>query len=169
MMLKKRTNRWVQLRALLFVPLAAGVLYSFASSVPVTLEQNLEWAYPVSDSTPTGLYGGQRKHSGIDLKANMGAEIQAAFGGVVVSSTSDPVYGKMVIIRHSNGLETLYAHNSKNAVKEGETVKAGQVIAFVGSSGKSTGSHCHFEIKKDGVSVDPETVFNTKTQTLRKK
>lgn len=177
MMLKKRTNRMVQLRALLFVPLVAGAIYSFATTVittvvPTSTEQSPAWAYPVPGSTSTYSYGERhgRKHAGIDLKANAGAEIKSAFDGVVTtSSVSDRNYGKLVIVRHDNGLETVYAHNSKNLVKDGDKVKAGDVIALVGSTGRSTAPHCHFEIRKDGQSIDPETIFDMTTQTLRTK
>ena len=167
MMLKKRTKRMVQLRVLLFVPLVAGVIYSFATTAPLNVKQDSQWSYPVPGSTLNGSYGGQRKHLGIDLKANKDSKIMAAFDGVVVTSDSNRAYGKVVVIRHDNGLETLYAHNSENLVKKGEKVKAGQVIASVGNSGRSTSFHCHFEIKKDGHLIDPETIFDTKTQELR--
>lgn len=173
MMLKKRTNRMVQLRALLFVPLVAGVICSFATTtivmVPVIMEQDSAWTYPLPGSTFTHSYGERqgRKHAGIDLKADAGTEIKSAFAGVVTSSTFDRNYGKLVVIRHNNGLETVYAHNSKNLVKEGDKVKAGQVIALVGNTGRCVAPHCHFEIRKNGHSIDPETIFDTTTQTLR--
>lgn len=166
MMLKKRTNRMSQLRVLLFLPLAIGALYSFATIPPASAEQDQQWAYPLPESTLKGLYGGH-KHSGIDLKAEMGTPIKAAFNGIVTSAVSDPMYGKRVVIRHNDGLETSYAHNSENLVKEGEAVKAGQIIALVGNSGRSSGSHCHFEVKKAGTLIDPEMIFDTEKQTLR--
>lgn len=169
MMLKKRTNRMSQLRAFLFVPLVVGAVYSFATITPVSTKQDQQWAYPLPGSTLNGSYGGERKHSGIDLKAEKGAKIQAAFDGQVVSAVSSPVYGKVIVIRHDNGLETKYAHNSENLVKKGEVVKAGQVVALVGNTGLSTGPHCHFEIRKEGVLIDPETIFDTAMQSLRTK
>lgn len=175
MMLKKRTNRMVQMRALLFVPLVAGAIYAFATTDPTTVavaasvEQNSTWAYPVPNSTFAHPYGERqgRKHVGIDLKADAGSEIKAAFDGVVISSGSNRSYGKQVIVRHDNGLETVYAHNSKNLVKKGDKVKAGDVIALVGNTGRTTASCCHFEIRKDGQAIDPETIFDTTAQTLR--
>lgn len=169
MMLKKRTNRMSQLRALLFLPLAIGALYSFATIPPASTTQDRQWAYPLSESTLKGKYGGEHKHSGIDLRAEEGTPIKSAFDGIVTSAVSDPVYGKKVIVHHSDGLETSYAHNSENLVKEGEAVKAGQVIALVGNTGRSSGSHCHFEVRKAGALIDPEVIFNTAEQTLRTK
>lgn len=172
MMLKKRTNRMVQLRALLFVPLVAGAIYSFATTVPVNnTGQDSQWVYPIPGSTLAGKYGGehQRKHAGIDLKADKGTKIQSASNGVVVSATSDRNYGNKVVVRHDNGLETVYAHNSENLVKEGDKVKAGQVIALVGNTGRITNPCCHFEIRKEGAPIDPEVIFDTTAQTPRTK
>ncbi len=97
-----------------------------------------------------------RRHEGIDITAPEGTEIKAASDGVVTHSGWGPgEYGKAVIITHKDGYTTLYGHNSYNTVSEGAYVKAGQVIGRVGRTGNATGNHLHFEIRKDGVPVNP--------------
>lgn len=173
MMLKKRTSRMARLRVLLFVPLAAGAISSFATTAEPASEQgvqdrNASWAYPVPGSELGASYrpGG---HSGVDLKAEEGTGIGAAFDGTVVFSEFQTGRGNTIVIRHSDGLQTVYAHNSENLVNRGDEVKAGQQIARVGSTGRSTGPHCHFEIRKHGRPVDPGTIFDIEAQTLRAK
>lgn len=94
-------------------------------------------------------------HAGLDFPANVGTSIVAAAGGVVVASEVHPNYGNMVMIDHGNNLVTRYAHASKVLVKAGDLVKRGQLIAEVGSTGRSTGPHLHFEVHLDGVPQDP--------------
>jgi murein DD-endopeptidase MepM/ murein hydrolase activator NlpD len=95
-------------------------------------------------------------HTGLDFPADVGTPVAAAAGGVVVSTGSHPAYGQMVEIDHGRGLVTRYAHNSKIRVADGDLVKRGQVIAAVGSTGRSTGPHLHFEVLVDGVPQDPD-------------
>lgn len=94
-------------------------------------------------------------HSGLDFPAPIGTPIVAAAGGFVVAVEIHPAYGTMVMVDHGNGLVTRYAHLSKTSTKLGELVKRGQKIAEVGSSGRSTGPHLHFEVLVDGVPQDP--------------
>jgi murein DD-endopeptidase MepM/ murein hydrolase activator NlpD len=94
-------------------------------------------------------------HTGLDFPAETGAPIRAAAGGVVITAEHHPAYGRMVEIDHGNGLVTRYAHASKLAAQRGDLVKRGQVIAHVGSSGRSTGPHLHFEVLLDGVHQNP--------------
>lgn len=96
-----------------------------------------------------------RLHAGIDLAAGSGALIRAAAAGTVSSAGSEGGYGQAIRIVHSDGTETLYAHNSSLLVGRGEKVKAGQQIAREGSSGNVTGPHLHFEVRINGVPVDP--------------
>ena len=100
--------------------------------------------------------GNQRRHQGVDIAAPEGSPIRAAAPGEVTYSGEMPGYGNVVIIEHGDGFETRYAHNADNSVRKGDTVAAGQVVATVGSTGRSTGPHLHFEVRKDGDSVDPE-------------
>ena len=98
---------------------------------------------------------GRAHHLGIDIDANSGDPVTAAAEGVVSFSGVRNGYGNVVEIDHGNGYKTLYAHNSANLVRVGDIVRAGQQIAKVGSTGRSTGSHLHFEVKLDGRQVNP--------------
>jgi murein DD-endopeptidase MepM/ murein hydrolase activator NlpD len=94
-------------------------------------------------------------HEGIDFMAEVGTPIHAAAAGVVVTAEHHPAYGNMVEISHSGDLLTRYAHASKLHVKPGQLVKRGEKIAEVGSTGRSTGSHLHFEVRQRGVAQNP--------------
>ena len=95
-------------------------------------------------------------HTGLDFPAELGMPILAAAGGVVVAEEYHPAYGKMIEIDHGNDLITRYAHASTVRVKKGDVIKRGQKIAEVGSTGRSTGSHLHFEVLVQGVFQDPQ-------------
>lgn len=99
--------------------------------------------------------GRLRHHSGIDIAMPEGTPVPSAAPGRVVFSGFSSGYGNCVIIEHENGLTSLYAHNSLNLVKTGDVVDKNRVLALSGSSGRSTGPHLHFEVRKDGVPVDP--------------
>jgi murein DD-endopeptidase MepM/ murein hydrolase activator NlpD len=94
-------------------------------------------------------------HTGLDFPTDVGTPVLAAAGGMVLSTETHPAYGHMVEIDHGNGLVTRYAHNSKILVKTGDIVRRGQVISEVGTSGRSTGPHLHFEVLVEGVPQDP--------------
>lgn len=98
---------------------------------------------------------GRAHHLGIDIDANTGDPVTAAAEGVISFSGVRRGYGNVVEIDHGNGYKTLYAHNSANLVRAGDVVRAGQQIAKVGSTGRSTGSHLHFEVKLNGRQVNP--------------
>lgn len=100
-----------------------------------------------------------RHHKGVDIAAVEGSKIKAAADGIVKFSGWKPGYGNMVIVEHKQGYETRYAHNSDNTVRKGEVVKSGQVVAKVGQTGRATGSHLHFEVRKDGQAVDPNSMI----------
>ncbi|HSX81257.1 MAG TPA: peptidoglycan DD-metalloendopeptidase family protein [Candidatus Saccharimonadia bacterium] len=97
----------------------------------------------------------ERQHGGMDIAAPTGTPIQAAAAGQVVFSGTQAGYGNVVVIQHAEGYSTLYAHNTTNLVSVGTPVSQGQPIATVGSTGRSTGSHLHFEVRKDGKRLDP--------------
>jgi murein DD-endopeptidase MepM/ murein hydrolase activator NlpD len=94
-------------------------------------------------------------HTGLDFPADVGTPILAAAGGVVVNEENHPAYGRMVEVDHGRGLVTRYAHASRVLVKAGDIVRRGQTIAEVGSTGRSTGPHLHFEVLVDGVPQNP--------------
>ncbi len=104
--------------------------------------------------------GNKAFHEGLDFSAEVGTPIYAAAGGIVTSAETMPDYGKIVIISHGSGLETRYAHTSKLLVKVGERVKKGQIVALVGNTGRSTGSHLHYEIRLNGNPLDPRKYLN---------
>jgi murein DD-endopeptidase MepM/ murein hydrolase activator NlpD len=99
--------------------------------------------------------GRRSMHKGIDIAAKHGTDIVAMADGIVIFSGWKGGYGKIVEVRHANGLETRYAHNSANLVNEGDMVRKGQVIAKLGSTGRSTGPHIHFEVRRNGEAVNP--------------
>jgi murein DD-endopeptidase MepM/ murein hydrolase activator NlpD len=99
-------------------------------------------------------------HTGLDFPADIGTPILAAAGGVVVVQEFHPAYGNMIEIDHGNELITRYAHASTVTVKKGDIVKRGQLVAKVGTSGRSTGPHLHFEVLVSGVPQDPRPFLN---------
>lgn len=107
-----------------------------------------------------GASGGGEMHSGLDIAVPIRTPIRAAGGGVVVRAGEDPEYGLFVRLRHPDGYETMYGHASRLLVTTGDTVPAGTVIALSGSTGRSTAPHLHFELLRDGRSVDPRTLAN---------
>lgn len=125
------------------------------------------WAYPLPDARVISPYGGARRHSGVDLKTKPNDEIYAAFDGVVVASGPYYGYGNCIRIKHAYGLETLYSHQSKNMVKKGDKVKAGQVIGLTGRTGRATTEHLHFEVSFGGKRLDPAIVFDHSNHKLK--
>lgn len=126
--------------------------------------------------TLSSLYGGRihpithkpQNHTGIDIPAPGGTPILASKSGVVTTSTyMKGGYGNYVVVSHSDGTSTLYAHMSKRLVQKGQTVKQGQVIGKVGTTGRSTGNHLHFEIRVNGSRRDPVDYFKSKTLYVR--
>jgi len=99
--------------------------------------------------------GGKELHQGIDIANSMGTPIVAVADGDVVQSTLAGGYGNVVQIDHGNGIVTIYGHNSRLLAQVGDRVRKGQVIAYMGSTGRSTGPHVHYEIRINGTSVDP--------------
>lgn len=109
----------------------------------------------------------RRMHNGLDLKVNIGDTIVAAFDGKVrIVKYERKGYGKYVVIRHDNGLETVYGHLSKQLVEENQLVKAGEVIGLGGNTGRSTGSHLHFETRFLGIAINPVYMFDFPKQDI---
>jgi lipoprotein NlpD len=115
----------------------------------------LRW--PVAKGTVTSGFGrrGGGHHDGIDIAAPVGTPVYAAAAGKVVYCSTLPGYGNVIILRHDGGYATVYAHNQKHHVKEGERVREGQLIARVGESGRTTGPNLHFEVRRMNVAHDP--------------
>ncbi len=120
------------------------------------------WNWPLRDSQLTSSYGyrGSDHHDGVDLRASRKTPVYAVGPGVVLYS-SDRIrgYGKMVVIRHEDELSTVYAHNDKLLVKKGARVDGGQLIALSGNTGRSSGPHVHFEVRKGTLALDPVAVM----------
>lgn len=129
-----------------------------------------EFHYPANGHLLSD-YGrrGRGSHSGVDIKAEKGDNIYAAFDGVVRMSSYYGGYGNMVIIRHYNGLETIYGHNTKNLVKVGDKVSSGDVIAYAGKTGRASGFHVHFEVRVKGQIINPNLLINTTSKKLQDK
>lgn len=137
----------------------------------VVSESGFQWPLPSGYNTLSSLFGGRihpitgkpNNHTGIDVPAPGGTSIYAAKSGVVTISVKQGSYGNYVVISHSDGTSTLYAHMSKRAVSVGQTVKQGQVIGYVGTTGSSTGNHLHFEVRVNGIRKDPVNYYKDKT------
>lgn len=135
---------------------------------PIQIElTNFSWPTPVA-ARPSSHYGPRRRrfHYGLDLAQPTGEPIYAAFDGVVRISKLNRSYGNLIIIHHDNGLETYYAHMSKRFVSVGDHVKSGDVIGLCGNTGRSFGSHLHFEIRYMGNAMNPEDVLDCSTHDL---
>lgn len=104
--------------------------------------------------------GKRRHHNGIDIAVPEGTKISPVLPGKVIYSGYSKGYGNCVIVEHEDGIQTIYAHNSKNLVKVGDTVSQETVIALSGSTGRTTGPHLHFEIRKEGKAVNPLAMLN---------
>ncbi|MGM0506007.1 MAG: M23 family metallopeptidase [Bacteroidota bacterium] len=100
-----------------------------------------------------------RLHQGVDLRAGRGTTVVAAEDGVVVEARTSSGYGRMVLIQHANGYQTRYAHLQRSRVRTGQTVRQGERVGNAGDSGTTTGVHLHFEVLKEGRSVNPETMI----------
>lgn len=126
-----------------------------------------DWSYPLPGSHVISPYGGRRNHAGVDIKTRPNDDILAAFDGVVTRSSWYSAYGNCIVIRHPNGLETLYGHNVKNLVKVGDPVKAGQKIALTGRTGRATTEHLHFETHINGKRFNPSIIFDHLNHSLQ--
>lgn len=131
-----------------------------SSYQPVSGSGQMIWPVNGVITSPFGyrthpIFGRQILHSGIDIGVDEGTPVHAADGGVVVEAGWISGYGYCVIIDHGNGTSSLYGHNSSLAVSSGQAVSQGQVIAYAGSTGNSTGPHVHFEVRVGGEPVDP--------------
>ncbi len=129
---------------------------SIAKGKTAAAKKRLMW--PVRGGVLTSRFGTRngKNHHGIDIGARRGTPIRAAEGGTVKFSGWGPTgYGLMVIIKHSGHLTTVYAHNSRNLVKEGSKVNRGQMIARVGKTGRASGPHVHFEVRNDTHAKNP--------------
>jgi len=130
--------------------------------------QACDHAMPVCGALNSGFgWRRGRMHYGVDLKLATGDAVVSAFEGVVRISRYDRTFGNVVVIRHWNGLETLYAHLSKRSVDMGDALEAGDTLGLGGSTGRSTGSHLHFEVRYLGRPIDPKFIFDLEEGSLK--
>jgi murein DD-endopeptidase MepM/ murein hydrolase activator NlpD len=138
-----------------------------SSILLILKDPNTNYIQPVTGKV-TSNYGWRdsAQHNGIDIDLITGDKVVSAFDGEVRFARKEGTYGRVVIIRHYNGLETLYAHLSRIKVKPNELVKAGQLIGLGGNTGHSTGSHLHFEVRFKGVPLNPSYLISFKEGKL---
>ena len=140
------------------------------TQMPDTFKIDLRhFCMPTPSRVVTSNFGNRwgRPHKGLDIKVYIGDTIRAAFSGKVrIVRYEAGGYGKYIIIRHPNGLETIYCHLSKQLVSENQSVKAGEVIGLGGNTGRSTGSHLHFETRLCGVALNPALMFDFRNQDV---
>ena len=153
-------------------PTWSNSVVHYNSAMPDSFRIDLRnYVMPTSNTKITDIFGyrpnRRRVHQGLDIKVQTGDTIYAAFDGKVrVTSYQRRGYGHYIVIRHNNGIETLYAHLSKKLVKANQNVKAGDPIGLGGNTGRSSGSHLHFETILMGKSLDPALMFDFKNQSM---
>jgi murein DD-endopeptidase MepM/ murein hydrolase activator NlpD len=125
------------------------------SMLPTTLPVAMQWNASSFGWRIDPITGERALHEGVDFSAQIGTAIVAAASGVVASAETHPEYGNLIEIDHGNGLSTRYAHASKILVKVGALVRRGQKIAEVGNTGRTTGPHLHFEVRQNGIALNP--------------
>jgi len=154
-----------------FLTIAPKVTQALPSSSPTADAVNPypAYVYPVRGTLTSGFgWRWGKIHKGIDIAAPVGTPIVASAEGVVsFAGWDDGGYGSVIKIQHTDGSETLYAHNSTLLVHKRDYVEQGQIIAAMGSSGRSTGSHCHFEIRLQGYgAVNPMALLSPKSNVV---
>lgn len=141
-----------------------------ATELPETYKIDLRrFTMPTTSRVITSNFGSRwgRQHKGLDIKVYIGDTIRAAFSGKVrIVRYEAGGYGKYIVIRHNNGLETIYGHLSKQLVEENQEVRSGEVIGLGGNTGRSTGSHLHFETRFCGVALNPALMFDFRAQDV---
>lgn len=148
-----------------------GQKFSDTLALSLTFENpSLDWSLPIPKTEVTSPFGLRRWrwHYGDDLRLKIGDSVRTAFDGIVRLARYDRYgYGHYILVRHYNGLETLYGHLSKRLLKPGDVVKAGDVVGLGGNTGRSTGPHLHFEVRYQGNAINPKEIFDFEQSTLR--
>lgn len=168
----KRGNVWVFEKT----SVGFGKFFGGGASIddsPFDFKDSGRFLWPVPSSRKISSHFGARRgrhHDGIDIPATTGANVIASDKGIVLFSGWMRGYGNIVVLKHDGAYHTIYGHNSKLIVKKGASVNRGQVIALVGSTGRSTGPHAHFEIRKNNKIRNPSMYFDfLKPKNLAKK
>lgn len=154
---------------------ALGDAAAFRAAVGVgATESDVPSAWPVAGRVTSGfgmrvapIRGGWRMHAGLDISAVAGTRVRAAGAGIVVFSGYRSGYGNTVVVDHGDGMRTLYGHMSRLATRKGRRVREGDILGFVGSTGRSTGPHLHFEFRLHGEPVNPICYLSRRPTTRR--
>lgn len=148
-------------------------LFARRSELIIDLENiaDGDFAFPLPGARLLSHFGRRngRMHTGMDLKVSRRDTVVAAFDGIVRMAGWSRGYGNVVVIRHYNGLETVYAHNSKHLVRSGDRVAAGTPVVITGETGRASTDHVHFEIRVNSKPIDPALVIDFDAQSLRHK
>ena len=169
----KRTSFWLFAISFWLLPLSSCAqtrdsVQADGTHAQMSMANGQWWCYPLPGAKVISPFGGKRRHhSGTDIKTKANDNIYAAFDGEVVFSGNYYGYGNLIRIKHPNGLETYYSHNSKNLVKAGDNVKAGQLIALTGRTGRATTEHLHFETRVKGKAVNSNKYIDHANHTIR--
>ena len=157
-----------------FIPLERGLMGAKSMRMPASSSNTVQYmasgrySWPVPSSARISSGFGSRwgkHHDGIDIPARTGAHIVSVDSGVVVYSGKElGGYGNITVVAHKNGLFSVYAHASKNYTNKGQKVHKGQVIALVGSTGRSTGPHLHFEMRRNSKALNPSNFVSYKSK-----
>lgn len=153
------------------IRVATPKLFADSNHIDLHLEAitNSDYCFPLPGAKVISPYGrGRGRHSGIDIKTCAKDTIRAAFSGIVRMAKSYSAYGKVIVVRHPSGLETIYSHNFTNFVKSGDSVKVGQPIALTGRTGRASTEHLHFETRFNGQHFNPNLIFDFQERILRK-
>jgi flagellar protein FlgJ len=157
------------------VPSALVAAAQAAAAARAVSRSDSTLTMPLEEAKTTSGYGwrndplgaGRKFHAGVDLRAAYGTEVPAAAAGEVTFAGDQSGYGTTVVVRHGDGFETRYAHLSSTDVQTGDQVQAGQSVGRVGNSGRSTGPHLHFEVRRNGQQVDPAAVTGADPATFK--
>jgi len=154
------TNKRIDLSVYEFYNNYTALMLATANNLPLGYphygELRSDYGYR---SNPFGGRGSEF-HKGLDLKGNIGDTVRCTGDGIVEKADWDKGYGKCIVIKHCNGIECIFGHLSEFNVTAGQKVKAGDVIGFIGTTGRSTGPHLHYEIRVNGVDINPHGFLN---------
>jgi murein DD-endopeptidase MepM/ murein hydrolase activator NlpD len=138
------------------------------SKIRLVFNRSCDFVFPVENGKITSEFGRRwrRMHKGIDIDLETGTPVYSAFEGKIRYAKYNSSYGNAIVVRHPNGLETYYAHLSQINVKPGDYVQAGDIIGLGGNTGRSYGSHLHFEVRFLGVAINPLSIITTENNQL---
>jgi murein DD-endopeptidase MepM/ murein hydrolase activator NlpD len=169
-----KTQKYKAIIYMLLIPLVATMIMAFSSSVQINEEDDIPSYTPIKKTDFNRLTvnhnqkiidpfsSKERIHYGVDIKAKEGTPVYAAGNGSAKIVEEKNGWGNLIVLKHGVQYETWYAHLKAFRIESGQSVKAGEIIGYVGNTGKSSGSHLHFEIRKDGEKEDPNVYIDFK-------